>query len=175
MRRLTCVFEFLTIATVVMVCGIGAGLAQTLTITPSPILFSISGPGQTATNNYSVQTSNGSIITSIFVSPINTTTGGNWLTGPTGTISGNAFTLNVVNTSSLAPNTSYQGSVGVTATTANPAGTIVTTFPVQLQVNNTPGAPGTINSLVPNPSTITFTDNLSRGRRKVASSARRCR
>ncbi len=162
MRNYIRSIELLAFAAVVLVGHSNAGLAQTLTLSPSTIGFTIPGPGGTASQIYSVNTTTGLAVNSIFVSPINTTSGGSWLSGPTATITGNQFTLNVLNTTNLAPNTVYQGVVGITATTqvttATPSGTITATFPVSLQVGNTPGTTGTSSALVANPSTITFSE-----------------
>lgn len=159
MRKLTRFTEFLVFAAALFMAAPGKGLAQSLILSPNqnPILLTISGPGGTAAATYSVSASNGSAVSSVFVSPINTTTGGSWLSTSTpGTINGNQFTLNVGNTTNLAPNSSYQGTVGVTASTTT--GNITTTFPVTLQIGNTPGQPGTSNGLLSNPSTITFSE-----------------
>ena len=97
----------------------------------------------------------------MFVSPINTSSGGSWLSGPTATLSGNQFTLTVQNTTGLAPNSVYQGSVGVTATIANGTSTptsVSAVFPASLQVGNTPGMTGTSTALMAIPSTITFSE-----------------
>ena len=160
MRKFFRSIELLAFAGVVLAGYSDAALAQTLTLNPSSIGFTIPGPGGTGAATYSVSATNGATITSIFVSPINTTSGGSWLTGPASTISGNQFTLNVGNTANLAPNSSYQGTVGITATTPN--GNISATFNATLTVGNMPGSSGTSSALTANPSSITFSESSSR-------------
>jgi uncharacterized protein (TIGR03437 family) len=154
--------ELLAFAAAVIVGHSDAGLAQTITLSPPVIGFTVPGPGGTASATFSVNLGNGLSVTSVLVSPINTTSGGSWLSGPSTVINGNQFTLNVGNTTLLSPNTVYQGSVGVTVTTpitaATPTGSISTTFPASLQVGNTPGSTGTPSALVANPSSITFSE-----------------
>ena len=59
----------------------------------------------------------GVVVNSLFISTINTNSGGNWLSLAAGSVSGNTFMLNVGNTTNLNINQQYSGAVTVVAQT----------------------------------------------------------
>ena len=152
MRKMNRLAGFLAVATLVLLSHPDTALGQTLTFQPSPIAFTIPGPGSTASQVVTVNSTNGTAITSLFVSPISTSSGGNWLSGPGTQVNSNTFTLNVTNTSNLAPGGTYNGTVGVTAN-----GSISGSLNVTLTVGSNSGNG---NGLVANPSQISFTETV---------------
>jgi uncharacterized protein (TIGR03437 family) len=125
---------------------------QTLIFNPSTVALTISGPGATANQVVTVTATNGTGISSVFVSPINTTSGGNWLSVQT---SSNTFTLTAANTSNLTPGTTYNGTAFVTA---NGNSSLTGTINVSLTVGSTSGNG---NGLVATPSQVSFTETTA--------------
>ena len=131
----------------------GAAMAQTLTFSPNPVAFSISGPGASA--GPIAVTVNSPALSSISITGITTSDGTSWLC----TVVSSSNTLNVfvgtgggcsnVSTTQLAPNGSYTAQVTVQGN----AGQFTGTFGVTLQVG---GAGG----LAANPSSVSFTENI---------------
>jgi uncharacterized protein (TIGR03437 family) len=149
--RLNRLAELLAVATVVLLGHPDTAKGQTLSFSPSPVALSISGPGATAMQVVTVTASNGTGITSLFVSPINTTSGGNWLSAQA---SSNTFTLSATNTSSLTPGATYNGTAVVTANGNN---SLTGTINVSLTVGSTSGNG---NGLIATPSQISFTETV---------------
>jgi uncharacterized protein (TIGR03437 family) len=152
LRKMNRLAGFVAVATLVLLGHPDTAVGQTLTLQPSPVAFTIPGPGSTSSQVVTVNSTNGTAITTLFVSPISTSSGGNWLSGPGTQVNGNTFTLNVTNTSSLAPGGTYNGTVGVTA---NGNGGLTGTLNVTLSVGSNSGNG---NGLVANPSQISFTE-----------------
>ena len=150
--------EFSAVATLVLLGHPDTAKAQ-LAFQPSPVAFTINGPGGTASQSVIVNSTNGTSITSLFVSNINTcpagvtapcsTAGPNWLLS--GGVNGNTVTLNASNTSNLTPGAMYYATVVITAN-GNALNGI-------LNVSLTIGSnAGNGNGLIATPSQISFTE-----------------
>src|SRR5947208_2797493 len=109
MRTLNRLIKVSALAAVVLLGHPDTASAQ-LTFSPaSPVALSISGPGATTSQAMTVSSSS-TTISSMFVTAINTSNNGNWLsTDPSGQFSGNSFTLRVNNTSGLVTGQTYTG------------------------------------------------------------------
>jgi len=160
LRKLSRLAELLAVASLVLLGHPDTANAQ-LAFQPSPVAFSITGPGGTASQTVTVTSTNGTSINSLFVSNINTcpagvmapcnTAGPNWL--QPGGVSSNSVTLNVANTSNLTPGANYYGTVVITAN----GGSLSGTLNVSLLVNSN-GGNG--NGLIATPSQISFTETV---------------
>src|SRR4051812_26909350 len=112
MNRLT---EVLALATVALLGLPDTAGAQTLTFSPNPVVFTIAGPGQSATAQTVTVTLSSGTVNNISIGSISTSNGTNWLTVPS--VTGNTFTVALADsvTAALAPNTTYTGSISVSA------------------------------------------------------------
>jgi Viral BACON domain len=145
-RKLKHLTEVLALAALVLLGHPDTLSAQTLTFSPNPIAFPITGPGQ-VTNAVVTFTSSTIAITSIQIPAINSIPlSANWLNA---TVTG-SNTMNVIiqNTSSLSNNTTYNGTIHVQANGNSATDTIV---PVALVIGNTGGG-----LLVASPSSVSF-------------------
>ncbi len=147
----------LTLTAAVLSGLAGTASAQSLTFAPIIVNVSIAGPGATGSANVSVGANLGVVVNSLFISTINTNSGGNWLSLAPGSVSGNQFTLNVGNTTNLNINQQYSGAVTVVAQTT--AGQLSGLLSVNLLVGNQASSGG--GALLPSPATVTFTENVA--------------
>jgi uncharacterized protein (TIGR03437 family) len=150
--RLNRLAEVLAVATVVLWGYPDTAKGQSLTFNPASVALTIAGPGATANQVVTVTANNGTPISSVFVSPINTTTGGNWLSVQT---SNNTFTLTASNTSNLTPGATYNGTAVVTA---NGNSALSGTINVSVTVGSNAGNG---NGLVATPAQVSFTEITS--------------
>ena len=149
MYRFNRLVEVFAVATVVLLGHPDTAKGQSLTFNPSTVALTISGPGATASQLVMVTASDGTGISSVFVSPINTTSGGNWLTAQA---NGNTFTITASNTSNLTPGATYKGTAVVTA---NGISSLSGTINVSLLVGSNAGNG---NGLIATPGQVSFTE-----------------
>src|SRR6266403_1560158 len=141
--------EVFTLAAFALLGIPDTALGQSLTFSPNSVVVSIAGPGGTTTSAVAVSSTAG-INGPLQISTINTTDRTNWLCAQA---SGQSLTLSIgtngCSTSQLLNNTTYTGTITVTAPTAS-SGQQSGTLNVQLQV-------GSSNpSLIASPNPVSF-------------------
>jgi hypothetical protein len=139
----------LTLATCALLGNPDTGAAQSLTFSPNPLSVSISGPGGTTTSSVSVS-STLTITGPLTVTPINTTSGGNWLcvqANGTTSLSVSIGTGCSASSSQLLNNQTYTGQATVSSSNG-----LSGVLNVTLQV----GSGGGNSSLVATPNPVNF-------------------
>jgi uncharacterized protein (TIGR03437 family) len=147
--RLNRLAEVFALAIVVLLGHPDTAKGQSLIFNPKSVALTITGPGATANQVVAVTASDGTVITSVFVSPISTTSGGNWLSAQG---NNNTFSLSASNTASLTPGATYNGTAVVTANGVN---SLTGTINVSLSVGSTAGNG---NGLIATPSQVSFSE-----------------
>jgi uncharacterized protein (TIGR03437 family) len=152
LRKINRLTEVLAFAAVVLLGNPDTASAQTLSFSPNPVVFTITGPGQAAVAQTVTVTASSGSVSNMSIGSISTSNGTNWLTAsPVG--SGNTLTVGLVDTvtANLAPNTTYTGIISVSANSLTAQGNLSVTLQV--------GGTGSGTGLTATPNPVNFTQS----------------